>query len=137
MAFKAYNAAQNPKASGAPTSSPGGVDRTATATTTTTAAPGRSSGATQSLSLEGIDWKQFATMAAVGGMSGFVAGVFGIGGGTLTVPAIALTTDLTHHEILGALLMWVCACGGVAVVRVCARAHACVGIQGALLLLRV
>ena len=37
----------------------------------------------------------------VGGMSGFLSGMFGIGGGTLTVPAIALTTDLNHHEVLG------------------------------------
>ncbi|KAG5192654.1 sulfite exporter TauE/SafE-domain-containing protein, partial [Tribonema minus] len=40
-------------------------------------------------------------MAAIGACSGFLAGIFGVGGGAVTVPAISLCTDFTHKEALG------------------------------------
>ncbi|CAM9222789.1 unnamed protein product, partial [Pylaiella littoralis] len=43
-------------------------------------------------------------MFAIGAGSGFLAGVFGVGGGILTVPAISLATDLGHKEVLGTSL---------------------------------
>ena len=47
---------------------------------------------------------QFAKMLAIGGASGFMAGMFGVGGGALTVPAIALSTDLGQHAVVGSSL---------------------------------
>lgn len=38
-------------------------------------------------------------MFAIGAGSGFLAGVFGVGGGILTVPSISLATDLNHKEV--------------------------------------
>ncbi|CAM9461150.1 unnamed protein product [Scytosiphon promiscuus] len=45
-----------------------------------------------------------AKMFAIGAGSGFLAGVFGVGGGILTVPSISLATDLSHKEVLGTSL---------------------------------
>lgn len=38
-------------------------------------------------------------MFAIGLGSGFLAGVFGVGGGVVTVPALSLATDLGHKEV--------------------------------------
>ena len=38
-------------------------------------------------------------MFAIGAGSGFLAGIFGVGGGILTVPSISLATDLGHKEV--------------------------------------
>lgn len=38
-------------------------------------------------------------MSAIGLGSGFLAGVFGVGGGVVTVPALSLATDLSHKEV--------------------------------------
>lgn len=38
-------------------------------------------------------------MCGIGLGSGFLAGVFGVGGGVVTVPAISLATDLSHKEV--------------------------------------
>ena len=43
-------------------------------------------------------------MAAIGGMSGFLAGLFGVGGGAVVVPAVCFMTDHTHHCALGTSL---------------------------------
>lgn len=42
--------------------------------------------------------KKVLKMFAIGLGSGFLAGVFGVGGGVVTVPAISLATDLSHKE---------------------------------------
>jgi uncharacterized protein len=42
--------------------------------------------------------------ALIGVGSGFLAGFFGVGGGTIVVPALTVLTDLTHHEALGTSL---------------------------------
>lgn len=42
--------------------------------------------------------------AAIGMVSGFLAGLFGVGGGTIVVPALALATDMTHHQALATSL---------------------------------
>ncbi|CAM9218806.1 unnamed protein product [Discosporangium mesarthrocarpum] len=43
-------------------------------------------------------------MSCIGLGSGLLAGMFGIGGGVLTVPAISYSTDLGHKEVLGTSL---------------------------------
>ena len=40
-------------------------------------------------------------MFAIGLGSGFLAGVFGVGGGVVTVPALSLATDLGHKQVRG------------------------------------
>lgn len=40
----------------------------------------------------------------IGACTGFLQGIFGIGGGIVTVPALALFTDFTHHQCLGTSL---------------------------------
>ena len=42
--------------------------------------------------------------ALIGVGSGYLAGLFGVGGGTIVVPALAVATDLTHHEALATSL---------------------------------
>ena len=36
--------------------------------------------------------------------SGFLAGLFGVGGGAIVVPALTLATDMTHYQALGTSL---------------------------------
>ena len=50
-------------------------------------------------------WQKLPKMFTIGLGSGFLAGVFGVGGGVVTVPAISLATDLGHKEVC------VCVCG--------------------------
>jgi len=40
-------------------------------------------------------------MAGIGGVTGFLSGLFGVGGGSVTVPALSLTTDFSHYKALG------------------------------------
>merc|ERR1712146_299783 len=40
----------------------------------------------------------------IGLASGFVAGIFGIGGGAVVVPALSIFTDMTHHSCIGTSL---------------------------------
>jgi len=40
-------------------------------------------------------------MLALGGLTGLCSGLFGVGGGAIMVPAVALLTDLSHHSVLG------------------------------------
>lgn len=40
----------------------------------------------------------------IGMFSGFLAGMFGVGGGAIVVPALALSTDMSHHAALGTSL---------------------------------
>ena len=42
--------------------------------------------------------------ALIGVGSGFLAGFFGVGGGTIVVPALTVFTNLSHHEALGTSL---------------------------------
>lgn len=37
--------------------------------------------------------------------SGFLAGLFGVGGGAVVVPALAVATDMTHYQALGTSLL--------------------------------
>jgi len=43
--------------------------------------------------------------AIIGLGSGFVAGLFGVGGGAVVVPALTVATDMTHYEALGTSLL--------------------------------
>ena len=49
-------------------------------------------------------WNRLMYPTLIGIGSGFLAGLFGVGGGTIVVPALTLLTDLTHHEALGTSL---------------------------------
>ena len=56
---------------------------------------------------------KMARMFAIGLGSGFLAGVFGVGGGVVTVPALSLATDLSHKEVRFACCCccrWYCCC---------------------------
>lgn len=47
-----------------------------------------------------LNWgEKLPRMFAIGIGSGFLAGVFGVGGGVVTVPAISLATDMGHKEV--------------------------------------
>jgi uncharacterized protein len=49
-------------------------------------------------------WNRLMYPTIIGVGSGFLSGLFGVGGGTIVVPALTLLTDLTHHEALGTSL---------------------------------
>lgn len=49
--------------------------------------------------LSGMGSEKVGKMFAIGAGSGFLAGVFGVGGGILTVPSVSLATDLGHKEV--------------------------------------
>jgi uncharacterized membrane protein YfcA len=40
----------------------------------------------------------------IGMFSGFLSGLFGVGGGAIVVPALVLSTDMSHHAALGTSL---------------------------------
>ena len=40
----------------------------------------------------------------IGMFSGFLAGMFGVGGGAIVVPSLVLSTDMSHHAALGTSL---------------------------------
>lgn len=40
----------------------------------------------------------------IGMFSGFLSGMFGVGGGAIVVPSLVLSTDMTHHAALGTSL---------------------------------
>lgn len=42
--------------------------------------------------------------SVIGMFSGFLAGMFGVGGGTVVVPALVLSTDMPYHSALGTSL---------------------------------
>ena len=42
--------------------------------------------------------------AIIGLASGFLAGLFGVGGGAIVVPALTLCTDMSHYQALGTSL---------------------------------
>jgi hypothetical protein len=48
--------------------------------------------------------QRFLIPAAIGSCSGFLAGLFGVGGGAVVVPALTLFTDMNHYEALGTSL---------------------------------
>jgi uncharacterized membrane protein YfcA len=50
-------------------------------------------------------FQRVAPWAVVGSLSGYLAGLFGIGGGILVVPALAVFTSHTHYEVLATSLL--------------------------------
>lgn len=47
---------------------------------------------------------RFLAPATIGLASGFLAGVFGVGGGVVVVPALAIATDMNHYQALATSL---------------------------------
>ncbi|CAN0180194.1 unnamed protein product, partial [Ectocarpus sp. 4 AP-2014] len=60
--------------------------------------PTEAGGEGTSPSVPGVSTERVTTMLAIGAGSGFLAGVFGVGGGVLTVPSVSLATDLGHKK---------------------------------------
>ena len=52
--------------------------------------------------MENKDYASF--LFGLGSFSGFQAGLFGVGGGAIVVPALTLFTDLDHYQALGTSL---------------------------------
>jgi uncharacterized membrane protein YfcA len=48
--------------------------------------------------------QRFLPPAAIGLASGFLAGLFGVGGGTIVVPALTMATDMNHYQALATSL---------------------------------
>lgn len=48
-------------------------------------------------------WRLLAP-AMIGTVSGFLAGVFGVGGGVIVVPALTIALDVSHYQALGTSL---------------------------------
>eukprot|EP00546_Thalassionema_frauenfeldii_P020571 CAMPEP_0178904222 /NCGR_PEP_ID=MMETSP0786-20121207/5579_1 /TAXON_ID=186022 /ORGANISM="Thalassionema frauenfeldii, Strain CCMP 1798" /LENGTH=222 /DNA_ID=CAMNT_0020575653 /DNA_START=244 /DNA_END=912 /DNA_ORIENTATION=+ len=48
--------------------------------------------------------ERIMSSAGIGLGSGFLAGLFGVGGGAVVVPALTLATDLNHYQALGTSL---------------------------------
>lgn len=46
--------------------------------------------------------------SVIGMFSGFLAGLFGVGGGAVVVPALTVLTDMTHYQALGTSLCAMC-----------------------------
>lgn len=50
-------------------------------------------------------WIQdYAIPLGIGSCSGFLAGMFGVGGGAVVVPALSVLTDMNHYQALGTSL---------------------------------
>ena len=49
--------------------------------------------------------QRLAVSGTIGLGSGFLAGLFGVGGGAVVVPALSVATDLSHYQALGTSLM--------------------------------
>ncbi|CAN0168041.1 unnamed protein product [Ectocarpus fasciculatus] len=56
-------------------------------------------GGGESAGVSRVSSERVTTMLAIGAGSGFLAGVFGVGGGVLTVPSVSLATDLGHKKV--------------------------------------
>lgn len=48
--------------------------------------------------------RRFVAPAGIGCCSGFLAGMFGVGGGAIVVPALSLLTDMNHYQAIGTSL---------------------------------
>jgi uncharacterized protein len=53
---------------------------------------------------QSFDYTRLVAPAMIGIGSGFLSGLFGVGGGTVVVPALTLCTDLDHHQALATSL---------------------------------
>ena len=49
-------------------------------------------------------WQRYVKASAIGCFSGFLAGMFGVGGGAVVVPALSLFMDMNHYQALGTSL---------------------------------
>jgi uncharacterized protein len=51
-----------------------------------------------------LSLSRLAVPGMIGCCSGFLAGVFGVGGGAVVVPALTITTEMNHYQALGTSL---------------------------------
>jgi len=54
---------------------------------------------------DGVNLRRVIPAAFIGLGSGFLAGLFGVGGGAVVVPALTIATDMTHYQALGTSLL--------------------------------
>ena len=55
-----------------------------------------------------VSWERYIKALSIGCCSGFLAGVFGVGGGAVVVPALSLFMDMNHYQALGTSLCGTC-----------------------------
>ena len=48
--------------------------------------------------------EEWAALFGVGALTGFVSGLLGVGGGSVMTPALSLSSDLSHHAVIGTSL---------------------------------
>ena len=56
-------------------------------------------------SVERMTAMAMARLGAIGAGTGFASGLFGVGGGSIMTPALALCTDMTQHTVIGTSLL--------------------------------
>ncbi len=55
-------------------------------------------------------WQRYLKASTIGCFSGFLAGMFGVGGGAVVVPALSLFMDMNHYQALGTSLCGTLVC---------------------------
>ena len=50
-------------------------------------------------------WTELLPLGLIGAVTGFTSGLFGVGGGSIMTPALALTTDFSQHTVVGTSLL--------------------------------
>uniref|UniRef100_I2CRK5 Membrane transporter protein n=2 Tax=Nannochloropsis gaditana TaxID=72520 RepID=I2CRK5_NANGC len=50
------------------------------------------------------DWTRRLQLMSIGAGSGFLAGLFGVGGGAVTIPALTMCLEMSHYQALGTSL---------------------------------
>eukprot|EP00936_MAST-01D_sp_MAST-1D-sp1_P002885 g2885.t1 len=57
------------------------------------------------LSMERMTAAALAQLGAIGAGTGFASGLFGVGGGSIMTPSLALCTDMSQHTVIGTSLL--------------------------------
>ncbi len=57
---------------------------------------------------DSVWWHRYIKASGIGCFSGFLAGMFGVGGGAVVVPALSLFMDMNHYQALGTSLCGTC-----------------------------
>ncbi len=73
-----------------------------------------------------IDWTPaaLALISAIGATAGFLAGLFGVGGGFVIVPALRASSDLGIHSVIGTSLMAIALISGSTFLVALSQGHA-------------
>jgi uncharacterized membrane protein YfcA len=66
----------------------------------------------------------FATLATIGAMTGFIAGLLGVGGGFVIVPSLRYTSRLSMHSVVATSLLAIALTSAGAVIATLAQGYA-------------